>query len=386
VSSEDVFELEIHSLAAGGDGVGRAPDGRVVFVPDTAPGDRVRVRVVDMKQRFARARVQQLLASGSARTDPVCPVFGSCGGCAWQHVDYATQLEAKAAFVTDALRRIGGLVLPNEVRIDPSPSPYGYRGRARLHVLGRKVGFRRRRSHAICATRRCPILLPALEGALRELADRASREDGEWELAASPSGEVRVHPPGRQGEALEIEIGSDRLRFSSGVFVQSNTLLLPLLTGAVLEAAGHGEVAFELYAGAGTFTLGLARRYGRVVAVEGQAAAAADLRHNLRTQGLDAGVEIVAAPVEQVIAGTELPEHADLALLDPPRSGLPPGGAECLVRRAPRRIAFLSCDPATLARDLAVLCAQGYRLESVRGFDLFPQTPHVETLAVLQRL
>ena len=386
MSSEGVsFELEIHSLAAGGDGVGRAPDGRVVFVPDTAPGDRVRVRVIDMKKRFARARVQQLLASGSTRTDPVCPVFGSCGGCAWQHVDYATQLEAKAAFVTDALRRIGGLVLPNEIRIDPSPSPYGYRGRARLHVLGRRVGFRRRRSHAICATRRCPILLPALDGALRELADRAPLEDGEWEIAAAPSGEVRVNPPGRQGEPLEIEIGSDRLRFSSGVFVQSNTLLLPLLTAAVLEAAGHGEVAFELYAGAGTFTLGLARRYGRVVAVEGQVAAARDLRHNLGAQGLDAGVDVVAAPVEQALAGTELPEHADLALLDPPRPGLPPGGVECLVRRAPRRIVFLSCDPATLARDLAVLCAEGYRLEAVRAFDLFPQTPHVETLAVLQR-
>jgi tRNA/tmRNA/rRNA uracil-C5-methylase (TrmA/RlmC/RlmD family) len=169
------------------------------------------------------------------------------------------------------------------------------------------------------------------------------------------------------------------------VFVQSNTLLLPLLTGAVLETAGHGEVAFELYAGAGTFTLGLARRYGRVVAVEGQAAAAGDLRHNLRTHGLDARVDVVAAPVEQALAGSELPDHADLALLDPPRTGLPPGGVGYLVRRAPRRIAFLSCDPATLARDLAVLCAEGYSLDAVRAFDLFPQTPHVETLAVLQR-
>jgi 23S rRNA (uracil1939-C5)-methyltransferase len=386
VSSQDVcFELEIHSLAAGGDGVGRAPDGRVVFVPDTAPGDRVSVRVVEMKKRFARARVQQLLSPGHTRTDPVCAVFGSCGGCAWQHVDYATQLEAKAAFVADALRRIGGLVLPNEIGVDRSPSPYGYRGRARLHVLGRKVGFRRRRSHAICATRRCPILLPTLDGALRELADRAPAEDGEWELAAAPSGEVRVNPPGREGEALEIEIGSDRLRFSSGVFVQSNTLLLPLLTEAVWEAAGRGEVAFELYAGAGTFTLGLARRFGRVVAVEGQAAAAGDLRHNLRTQGLDAGVDVVEAPVERALAGTELPQHADVALLDPPRSGLPPGGVEYLVGRAPRRIVFLSCEPATLARDLAVLCAERYRLTAVRGFDLFPQTPHVEVLAVLQR-
>jgi 23S rRNA (uracil1939-C5)-methyltransferase len=388
VSSPEIsFELEIRALAAGGDGVGRAPDGRVVFVPDTAPGDQVRVRVVDLKKRFARARVEELLTPGSVRTDPVCPVFGSCGGCAWQHVGYAAQLDAKAALLKDALRRIGGLVLPSEVHVEPSPSPYGYRGRARLHVAGGRVGFRRRRSRAICATRRCPILLPALDGALHELADRAHAEDGEWELAGTPSGEVRVDPPGGGQGALELEIGSDRLRFSSGVFVQSNTLLLPRLVEVVLEAVGQGEVAFELYAGAGTFTLGLARRFGRVVAVEGQAAAAQDLRRNLEAHGLGgAGVEVVEAPVERALAGTKLPEHADLALLDPPRTGLPPDGVELLAGRAPRRIAFLSCDPATLARDLSRLCTGGYRLEAIRGFDLFPQTPHVEALAILARV
>lgn len=387
VSSEaDCLELEIESLVAGGDGLGRAPNGRVVFVSDTAPGDRVLVRIVDRKKRFARARVEQLLSAGPVRIAPVCPVFGSCGGCSWQHVDYPAQLVAKAALVTDALRRIGGLVLPQEVRIEPSPSPYGYRARARVHVSGGRVGFRRRHSHAICDTRRCPILVPALEAALRELAQHPTLADGEWELVATPSGEVRVAPLGR-GRPLEIGIGSDRLRFSAGVFVQSNALLLPRLAEAVLEAAGRGEVAFELHAGAGTFTLGLARRFGRVVALEGQAAALRDLRHNLRVHARELGaVQVLATSVDKALAGNLLPEDADLALLDPPRRGLPPGSAERLAERAPRRIVFLSCDPATLARDLAALCAHGYRLEAVQGFDLFPQTPHVEALAVLQRV
>lgn len=380
------FELVIDALASGGDGVGRAPDGRVVFVPDTAPGDRVLVRVIDVRKRYSRARVQRLLAAGPARTDPVCPVFGSCGGCSWQHVAYAAQLDAKAAFVVDALRRIGGLSLPNEVRIEPSPSPYGYRGRARLHVAGGRVGFRRRRSHALCVTRRCPILVPALEAALRSLASGSPREEGEWELAAAPSGQVRVAPPGRQGEALEIQLGSDRLRVSSGVFMQANLPMLPTLVEVVLEAAGSGEVAFELFAGAGPFTLGLARRFRRVVAVEGQAAAADDLRHNLGANVPGHGVEVVSAPVERALENAVLPADAALALLDPPRSGLPPGSLAGLALLAPRRIAFLSCHPATLARDLAGLCAEGYRLERVSGFDLFPQTPHVEVLAVLERV
>jgi 23S rRNA (uracil1939-C5)-methyltransferase len=380
------LELEIERLAAGGDGVGHAPDGRVVFVPDVAPGDRVRVRLVSERARFAHARVEALLEPGPSRTDPLCPVFGSCGGCAWQQVAYPAQLEAKAAILADALRRLGGLSLPALPPVVPSPAPYAYRGRARVLAAGGRVGFRRRRSHAVCATRRCPILVPDLDAALARLADHPPRSDGEWELVAGAKGRVRALPLGRErGEALEIELSGDRLRVSPGVFVQSNALLLGELAEAVHQAAGSGERAFELYAGAGFFTLGLARRFARVVAVEGSRAAAADLRHNLRAAALP-GVEVVECAVERALAAPgRLPERADAAVLDPPRRGLPPGGADALARLAPARLAMLSCDPATLARDLAALVARGYRLGALRGFDLFPQTPHVEALAVLER-
>ncbi len=389
-------ELRIDGLAAGGDGVGRAPDGRAVFVPGTAPGDRVRVRFVEVRARHARGRAVELLEAGPARTDPVCAVFGACGGCTWQHVAYPAQLEAKAAILRDALERIGRLAVPGGLRVEPSPSPYAYRGRARVLVEGGRVGFRRLRSHALCATTRCPVLVPELEARLRELAERPPARAGEWELTAGEAGATRAVPleergkpgepegRGKPGEPILVAVGADRLRVSPGVFVQSNALLLETLAGAVAEAAGRGTLALELFAGAGFLTLGLARRFNRVVAVEASRAAAADLAESCRAAGL-ANVEVVAEPVEAVLAMRRLPPGADAAVLDPPRRGLPPGSAAALARRAPRRIAMLSGDPATLARDAALLGAEGFTLCGVRGFDLFPQTAHVEALAVLER-
>ncbi len=387
-AASNTVEIHIDSLAAGGDGVGRAPDGRAVFVPETAPGDRVRVRLVEEHARHARGRVLELLEAGPARSDPVCAVFGTCGGCTWQHVAYTAQLEAKVAILRDALRRIGKLAAPAELRVEPSPAPWAYRGRARVLVAGGRVGFRRRRSHALCATARCPVLVPGLEHRLRELAEHPPARDGEWELTAGADGATRAVPLGGSegsGEPILVAVGADRLRVSPGVFMQSNTLLLGALARAVAEAAGGGELAIELFAGAGFLTLGLARRFARVVAVEASRDAARDLVESCRAAGL-ANVEILAEPVEAVLGrGGRLPADADAAVLDPPRRGLPPGSVEALAALAPRRIAMLSCDPATLARDLAGLCARGFALEGVRGFDLFPQTAHVEALAVLER-
>ena len=385
--ARETVELRIDSLAAGGDGVGRAPDGRAVFVPGTAPGDRVRVRLVEVHARHARGRAVELLEAGPARTDPVCAVFGACGGCTWQHVTYAAQLEAKAAILRDALERIGKLRVPGELRVEPSPSPYAYRGRARVLVEGGRVGFRRQRSHALCATARCPVLVPELEARLRELAEHPPAQAGEWELTVGEGGATRAVPlegRGKRGQPILVAMGADRLRVSPGVFVQSNALLLETLASAVAEAAGSGALALELFAGAGFLTLGLARRFARVVAVEASRDAARDLAESCRAAGL-ANVEVIAEPVEVVLAMRRLPGGADAVILDPPRRGLPPGSAEALSRLAPRRIALLSCDPATLARDAALLGGEGFALRGVRAFDLFPQTPHVEALAVLER-
>jgi len=375
-------ELRIASLAAGGDGVGHLPDGRVAFVPFAAPGDLLRVRIVESRARFARARILDLLEPGPARVDPVCPAFGSCGGCAWQHVDYAAQLDAKREILVEALRRIGGLE-PPVGPVLPSPSQYAYRGRTRMRVAGGRVGYLRRRSHALCAVSRCPVLVPALERRLGELAAHPPAEEGEWELAIG-SGEVRAAPiaAGAAGR-IHLEVGGRRVGVSAGVFAQSNALLLEELAARVAESAGGGSLAVELFAGAGFLTVGLAARFGRTVAVESDPDALRDLRANLAEAGLDR-VEVVGERVERA-----LPRLAglgpDVLVLDPPRTGLPRGSARDLAAVRPERIVYLSCDPATLARDLAELSALGYGLRGVLGIDLFPQTPHLEALAALER-
>lgn len=393
MSDAPVVDLVIDSLAAGGDGVGRAPDGRVVFVPLSAPGDRVRVRLVEERARFARGEIETLLAPGPARVAPRCPVFGTCGGCAWQHLDDRAQAVAKQAIVRDALARIAGLAEAPALAYTPSPSPYGYRGRARVRVERGGVGFRRRGSHELCAVADCPLLAPPLAAALAALAAAPPRARGEWELALGEGGAVRVAPlagPGAQaGARLPLRAAGERLAVSAGVFVQANALLLDELAEAVLGAAGRGATALELFAGAGFFTLGLARRFAQVVAVESDPAASRDLAHNVRDAGLAGGppgrVRVVEARVEAWLAAGEAERLApEVVVLDPPRGGVGAQAAAILARLPARRVVHLSCDPATLARDLAVFVAHGWRVTALHAFDLFPQTPHVEVLALLE--
>jgi 23S rRNA (uracil1939-C5)-methyltransferase len=374
--------LVIEALAAGGDGVGRTPDGRVVFVPFTAPGDRVRVRIERQRRRHAHARLLAVEAPGPARVAPACPVFGRCGGCAWQHVGYEAQLEAKSRILRDALARLGGIAWPGPIPVLASPSPYHYRGRARVMVEAGRVGYRERRSHAVCATAACPILVPELEARLARLASEPPADPGDWELAAGQEG-VRAVPAGTTaGTRLHVSAAGERIGFSSGVFLQANALLLDRLAERVLGAAGRGAAALELHAGAGFFTLGLARRFARLAAIESNPAAAADLRRNLAAAGLH-HVEVWARRAEATLDDAAA-LRPDAVVVDPPRAGLSPAVREALGRFAPR-LAYLSCDPATLARDLRDLGGRGLRLTQLEAIDLFPQTAHVEALAVLER-
>jgi 23S rRNA (uracil1939-C5)-methyltransferase len=382
----EILELTVTALAAGGDGLGHAPDGRVVFVPFTAPGDRVRVAVGARRARWLRGEALELLEPGPGRTDPLCPVFGACGGCDWQHLAYEIQLEAKRKILRDAFERIARLPVPGGFGFRPSP-PYAYRSRARVAAERGRVGFRRRRSHAVCAAARCPILVPALDEPLARLAAHPPQPNGEWVLTAGNDGSscVAALPARDAGAWVEVLVLGERLRVSAGTFVQANEPLREALAAAVVEAAGFGELCLELHAGAGLFTLPLARRFTRVVAVEPNPGAVADLEDNLAAAGLGE-VEIVpqssAAALE---AGAFEGLRPDALVLDPPRTGLDDATRDALPRLAPRRIVYLACDPATLARDAGVLADRGYTLAHLEGFDLFPQTAHVEALAVLER-
>jgi 23S rRNA (uracil1939-C5)-methyltransferase len=381
------FETTIDRLAAGGDGVGRHPDGRAVFVPLSAPGDRLGVRVVESRRRFVRAEIEQILHPGPDRVAPRCAVFGVCGGCTWQHLAYPAQIEAKRAILADALQRIGGVTRSALPEVVPSPDAYGYRARARVIARRGAVGYRMRGSHATCSVDACPVLVPALEAVLPEVARRSGGDDvaREWEIAVGSEGRPRVSAldaPAPDAPAIVLGVGGDRIGLSPGAFGQANALLWDALHAGVVEAAGRGERLLELYAGAGFFTLGLARRFASVLAVESSPTAAADLRRNLAHAGCG-HVQVVEGRVETVLPG--LPgARPDVVVVDPPRRGLPETTARALAALAPRRIVYLSCDPATLARDVARLGAGGHALTRVRGFDLFPQTPHLEALAILE--
>lgn len=380
-SPDSAPPLRIERLASDGDGVAHLPDGRVIFVPLTAPGDLVRVGMVEQHKRYARGRCEELLEAGPARVEPRCSVFGVCGGCAWQHLDHAAQLEAKRQALRDALVRIGGLRLPGEIELLPSPAPYAYRGRARVHAEPGRIGFRQRASHALCEVGTCPVLVPELQAELADFARHPPRDAGEWELISATSGVRRTRLPAHGGAALQQSTHAGGLRLSPGVFVQGNALLLDALVERVAAAAGTGRAALELFAGAGLFSLALARRFERLVAVEGEPRAAADLRHNLAAAGCANSVAI-AARVEDCAGriGSPAPE---VLVLDPPRDGIPAAALPWILALPLRRVVYLSCHPATLARDLRAFAARGFTLRSVACIDLFPQTPHVEALVRL---
>jgi len=383
----ELVEIRIDSLAAGGDGVGHAPDGRVVFVPFTAPGDRVRVAIGARRARWMRGEVSELIEPGPGRTDPLCPVFGVCGGCDWQHLAYPAQLEAKRTILRDAIERIARLPVPRRFEFHGSPRPYAYRSRARVAAERGRVGFRRRRSHAVCTTSRCPVLVPALDEPLAQLAARPPEPNGEWELSAGSGGShcVARVPVRDSASWVEIEALGERLRVSAGSFLQANEALREPLARTVVEAAGSGTLCLELFAGAGLFSLPLARSFVRVVAVESHPGSVADLEDNLSSAGLG-NVEIMAQSVEEAFeSGAFAPLRPDAVVLDPPRSGLEEPARDGLPLLGAPLVVYVSCDPATLARDVAVLADRGYELVSLDGFDLFPQTAHVEAVAVLRR-
>ena len=372
----DFESVRIDRLAAGGDGIGRLADGCTVFVALTAPGDVARVRVFERRKRFARAELVELETSSSLRIEPRCEVFGRCGGCDWQHLSYEAQIEAKGAVVRDAITRIARLELPSDFVFHASPQEYRYRSRARLLQQGGEIGFRRRGSHEMCSVRACPVLVPALEAKLGEAGLRTG--EPELELAV---GTVEPHS-GAVAGCIEFEVAGDRLRISEGAFSQANALLLETLVESVMDAAGGGAAVCELYAGAGLFTLGLSRVFTDVLAIEVNPRATRDLAFNLERAGRT-NVQVLTRAVDRAL-GHVRKAAPEVIVLDPPRSGLDAGAAAELASLGARRIVYLSCDPATLARDIKAMAEGGFALVSLAGFDLFPQTAHVEALAVLE--
>lgn len=354
------IELRIDALVAGGEGIGRH-QGFAVFVPRTAPGDRVLARIVQGKKRWARAERVEVLEPGRARREAPCPYYGACGGCSWLHVDERAQSEARLEITRSALERLGGFAALPALESIESPVSLGYRARARVaHDAGR-VGFRARGSHEVVDIERCLVLDERTQAALAFLRAHPRRGAGEVEI---------------RGFADSIVAGGHSYHVSPGVFVQANGALWDRWLDAVLEACGSGGCAVELYAGMGFYTAALERNFASVVAVE-RGRGARDARRNTNARVIDASVDDWA------------PRHLgalspDLVLLNPPRTGCTAEVIEAIRACSATRIVYVSCEPATLARDLARL-GDDASIERILVMDALPQTHHVEVIAVIAR-
>jgi len=389
----DVIEVTTDRLAYGGDAVARH-DGLAVFIPLAAPGERLRIRITERKKTFARGAIDRILAASPARRVAPCQYFGDCGGCQLQHLTYEAQLEAKAAFVRDALERIGHIDWPHEIPVLHA-AEFGYRARAQVKIdrKTRRIGFHRASSNAVCDVESCPILTPELDEALRSIRDALSRENppgasagvSQIEISAGESGvsfEPRVED--FSGGALRRTVHEAVYSFSPSTFFQANPGLLDDL---IDEALGEdtGELGIDLYAGVGLFTVQLARRFRRVIGVESDPIAAKFALENI-TANDRANVEFHVSRVESLLeklVETKI-SQPDLILLDPPRTGAA-DPLPHIIALKPKRVTYVSCDPATLARDLRRLIDSGYEPSRITAIDLFPQTYHVEVVAALVR-
>lgn len=397
------YEGEIEKLVYGGEGLLRVGNW-TVLVPLTAAGDRVRVRILSVDRRLARAALVAVLDPSPARRTPPCRYFGRCGGCQLQHLTDEAQREAKVGFVRESLRRLGGIDWTGPLPI-LFAEPWGYRSRAELRI-GRaaggetQIGFLEAASDRLCELEEdCPVLPPEANRALQELREAPGQLPSEATRLYVVTGEgpngpqVQVVPATGEGARLaevdargtvEQQVGAYRYRFGIRSFFQGNRFLVGQLVETALGNVS-GEKAIDLYAGVGLFTLPLASRFRRVCAVEGSRLSATHGEANVRRHGLQ-NVTYQPLSVEHWLGQrTRGWERPDLLLLDPPRAGAGRVVIERILALAPAQVVYVSCDPATLARDLKQLAAAKYHPTAVTAVDLFPQTYHVETVVHLRR-
>jgi 23S rRNA (uracil1939-C5)-methyltransferase len=421
--------LTIEKLVYGGDGLARLPEGKTVFMPFVLPQEEISATIIQEKSSFARATADQVLKPSPYRVPAQCPYFAACGGCHYQHSGYTAQLENKRAILKETLLRNGKLEWKGEIITHPG-EPWGYRNRSRLKVRSGAdfaIGYHRMGSHDLLPVKQCPISSPAINRILTHLwemgeggkvpagiseieffADHADaklvlevylgpdapemREFATALQAKAPEikgiaffVENAAPEPGNQqpkytvgDAALPYQVGEKSFRVSAGSFFQVNRYLVRELVQTVVGDF-HGRIALDLYAGVGLFATHLSKRFDQVFAVESAPVSATDLQAN--------AVKNVV-PVLSTAEGF-LPRcinmQPELVVVDPPRAGLGAKATQLLAALRVKRIVYVSCDPATLARDTRLFLETGYHVEEVHMVDLFPQTFHIESVVRLAR-
>jgi len=440
------LELQIEKLVYGGDGLARLPAdehgrGKTVFLPFVLPGERVDATLTESRSGFARARLNKVLTPSVDRVESQCSYFGRCGGCQYQHIAYEAQLRFKAEILRETLRRTAKLELATEIVVHPS-EPWHYRNRTRMrlqHAPAFALGYFRGSSHELLPVESCPISSPLINHAiatvwelsragkvpdtihglqffanhddsamLAELYVRPQSEAGEAESFAralmsrlgaitgvalfatspvedesrqlAPLSSVRNEDATVTGAAsLTYHAVGHEYRVSAGSFFQTNRFLVDEMVQVAIAGA-TGQCALDLYAGVGLFTLPLAAKFEEVVAVEASPHAVADLKHNA-PRNVRSSRATTEAFLEQQAARLK----PDFILLDPPRAGLGDKATAALCGTSAGQVTLVSCDPATLSRDLRLLLESGFKVEQAHLFDLFPQTAHMETVVRLVR-
>ena len=383
------METRIERILPGGVGLGHA-EGKTVLVSLAAPGDHLRVRVEREQGNVLFASVVEVLTPSPVRIEPPCPYFGRCGGCDFQQLTYEAQLAAKANIIADCLQRIARLDHVPNIAVHPSPKDWRYRARATWQIdrEKREIGYYERGSRRVCDVADCAVLLPELQETLEQVrATEWAEFPPELKHLDAVAGEngVSLSPAFAEFETneLTLRVGSEVYEYNAEAFFQINPALLPELIEFALSDA-RGETALDLYCGVGLFTLPLARRFARVVGVEANPVATRFAKRNLQQAGLT-NAHVITATVAGWVRENTHTDSVDFVLLDPPRAGAESVVIKGLLKLQPKRISYVSCDPATLARDLRKLIAGGYTIDSITGFDLFPQTHHVETVVLLRR-
>lgn len=408
--ANQIISLAVTAMADSGQALGRH-EGKVVFVAGALPGEQVRVRFVEMHKRWARAELLSVLKASPQRIEPPCPYFGKCGGCHFQHINYPAQLEYKQQIVTEQLRRIGHLDAPPVSSTLGMDEPWFYRNHIEFSVTdGGQLGFQAQHSHQIIPIEQCLLAHPLVDELhaafdlewpeLTRLSLRSGIHTGQQmcilETVDDQAPEIEIDMPLscllRRGDGTDmVLIGQSAywellrgrsFRISSNSFFQVNTLQAERMIDIVeqyLEPSSQ-DTLLDIYCGVGALSLSFAGQVGRIIGIEGHPAAIQDAQFNTQENEQATFIKGNAA---QVLP--EIKTRVDKVIVDPPRKGCEPEVLTEIVRLAPERIVYVTCDPTTLARDAAQLGQHGYVLAQAQPIDLFPQTFHIETVTLWRR-
>lgn len=405
-SNEPRFmELRIDKMVQGGEGMGRLPDGRVCFVAGALPGELCKVLLTLQKKDFTRGRVLEVLEASSDRVKPKCPLYGRCGGCSLQHLDSMKQAEYLVQVERENFKRLAHVELPENFKVHTG-SPWNYRNRARVVFCGNRdggssFGFREQESNHAIPLNNCPVLTKGLNDFLKGPAKNLRAR--ELNIFDNGNGQVSYYYEGMSAAEFQknavsvVEIGGKKIESDASVFFQSNLGLLPELVDSVRKAVDDGiasgeasnEWLIDLFSGVGFFAALLQDKFKRVTTVERDEGCLKHAKVNLSVitaahSETAALIENVSAPAEDWLAENVVDIPATL-IVDPPRTGLPKTALEAIAKSSVKKMIYVSCDPVTLARDFAKLAEFGFTMKSAEAFAFYPQTPHMEMLAILSR-